>query len=163
MIDAANKLKNIAQNCDFNKSTSWESVIQMIAVYHLVQRFEKTWLGTIFNNEQLKRLVTQFSNIPEADKITYSKEWEKLVAQVSQQIHTDPCSAPAQIYAKKWINLVQKYFSEKDLGDAIWKAYLNGNIPTDEADRAGYPYISQEVALWIDKAVYFMYSNKKKK
>lgn len=104
-------------------------------------------------------MVTKFGGVPGVEQQVYSKAWDDLVAEVAKNVGQDPYGPVAQGYAKRWMNLVNQYFSDSDLGEAIWNAYKSGNVPENEADRAGYPYIPQHVALWIDGAVKFMFKN----
>lgn len=160
--DAAQNLKRIAELYDENQPSSWKTILQMIEVYHMVQQFEKTWLGKVLTKTQLERVVKEFGNVPEREQQAYSKAWDVLVAEVAQHIAEDPYGPQAQSYAKRWMDLVNKYFSDRETGEAIWSAYKRGDVPVGEAERAGYPYIPQNVVVWIDKAVSFMYSGKKK-
>ncbi len=159
MLDAAKNLKKIVGTYDGKKSTSWKTVIQMIEVYHMVQKFEKTWLGKVLTKDQLEFVVKKFGDVPEVEQQAYSKAWDDLVAEVAKNVDKDPSGLVAQVYAKRWMDLVNKYFSDRGLGEAIWNAYKTGQVPEKESERAGYPHIPQHVAEWIDKAVRFMFKN----
>ena len=163
LLEAALTLKKIAVAKPGDASVSWEVVIEMIEVYRMMEHFEKTWLGEIFTKDQLERVVRGFGSMSEEEQQAYSKEWDVLIEEVKLHLGKDPYGVVGQKYAHQWMALVSKYSADRDLGEAVWKAYKSGSAPVNEQERAGYPYIPQAVVVWIDNAVRFMYSNKKSK
>jgi DNA-binding transcriptional MerR regulator len=161
LAEAAETLKKIATAESSDTSVPWETVIKMIEVYRMMEQFEKTWLGEIFTKDQLERVVRGFGSMSEKDRQAYANEWDLLVDEVGNHLGEDPSGAIGQKYAHQWMALVTRYSSpaDRDLGEAVWKAYKGGNVPLSEEARAGYPCIPREMVLWIDKAAQFMFKN----
>lgn len=82
-----------------------------------------------------------------------------LVAEVTAHLNDDPHGPVGQKYAKRWMNLVNKYFSDREIGEAIWGVYKSGAVPKTPEERMGYPEIPQTVVRWIDEAARTMFKN----
>lgn len=135
-------------------------------VYKMAQTLKKSGAGTLFSPDQLKRyaeLQREFDQISNEEKEAYSQAWDTLVAAVKKHVHQDPYSAIGQKYARQWMDLAQQYWGQdREIGSVIWEAYKHGKLPQDAPEFEGWPAITPDVVKWIDKAVYFMFSGKKK-
>lgn len=131
----------------------------------MIDDLKKSWAGKVFTDEQLTKYAKmqqeQGPNSPE-EQAQYGRDWETLVSEVGLHVNDDPYGPIGQEYAKKWMNLVGRYWKDRELGEAIWNAYKEDKVPTDPAKSKGWPVIPKSVVEWIDKAVYFMYSGQKK-
>lgn len=144
-------------------SVDTESTLKLIGVYKMTKELEQSWAGKIFTPEQLKK----FAAMPkptEEESEQYGKEWEMLIAEVKTHVHEDPYGSIGQSYAKQWMDLVQKYWSDQELGEVIWDCYKQNKFGDQSFQESmqGWPGIPQDVVHWIDKAVGFMYSGQKK-
>ncbi len=140
----------------------WQLIIQLIGGYTMEQINNFTVAQKIFSPDQFKRYKD----------VAYSKsfdfwenwgaEWQLLIKDVQSVISEDPYGACGQLFAKKWMALVTQIGHDRDVGQAIWTAYKNGTLSTDEAKREHWTQIPPDVVDWIDKAAGFMYTGKKK-
>ncbi|USO02114.1 MAG: MerR family transcriptional regulator [Alphaproteobacteria bacterium] len=135
-----------------------QSILKLIGVYKTMKDLENSWADKIFTKEQLKKFA-EMQKPNEKESEQYGKDWETLIAEVVDRIHEDPYGKIGQTYAKKWMDLVGVYWKDRELGEAIWEAYKQNKVPKH---MEGLIHIPQAVVHWIDKAVYFMSSGKKK-
>ncbi len=143
-------------------SVDTTSTLKLIGVYKMTKELEATWAGKIFTPEQLKKFA-EMPKLSGEELIQYEKNWDVLVAEVKSHVHEDPYGATGQSYAKKWMDLVNKYWVDHELGEVIWGCYKQGKFEEQSLKESdNWHNIPQDVIHWIDKAVSFMYSGKKK-
>lgn len=135
------------------------STLKLIGVYKMTKELEQSWAGKVFTKEQLKKIAEMPKRTKEEEKQIH-QEWEALVEEVKPHVHEDPYGPVGQSYAQKWMNLARKEYPDPELGQVLWNCYKQAdNVPLDPQD---WLQIPQDVVHWIDKALVFMHSGKKK-
>ncbi len=166
MKQAAACLDTVIAQFENTNQYDYNNITLLVEGYMtMIDDLKKTWAGSVFNDEQLTKFAKmhkRLKGVSQEEQDTYSKAWETLVKEVTTKTHEDPYGPVGQEYAKKWMALVNEYWTDRELGDAIWEAYKQDKIPRGHNDMSGWPVIPQEVIQWIDKAVCFMYSGQKK-
>jgi DNA-binding transcriptional MerR regulator len=142
-------------------SVGAESTLKLIGVYKMTKELEQSSFAKVFTKEQLKKFA-EMPKPPEEEEVQYGKDWENLIAEVAKHLDTDPYSETGQAYAKQWMNLVDHYWSDQELKQVIWDCYLQNKFEDVADSMNNWPGIPQDVVHWIDKAVNFMNTRKKK-
>ena len=163
----AEKAKNYAQGSmalqkiisDFkdDKSINWETIIKLIEVYRMTQELEKSWIGQVLTDSELKQyanfeagLKTRFTT---DDKKTFEQNWANLVDQIQANLSRDPKSDFGTKIAKQVMDLLGGLYGRENanLRHAIWhKGFKAG-----KAD--GSHYIAPEIVQWLDLAIQHYY------
>lgn len=144
------------------RSIQWPLIIKLIGGYTMEQINNFTVAQKIFSPDQFKRYKDVAYNKTLGFWEQWSTEYRLLIKDVELAISEDPCGASGQLLAKKWMDLVSQIGHDHDVGMAIWAAYKKGTLSTEEAKKEHWTQIPAEVVTWIDKAVGFMYSEKRK-
>src|SRR5262249_42018351 len=96
-LNAASKtLKGIIVDCEYNKSIPWETILQLIEVYHMKQQLENTWAGKVLSSSELEdyasfeqELKSRYSS---DEKEAFKKSWADLARKIMANLHQDPTS-----------------------------------------------------------------------
>ncbi len=160
--EAIDILTAVIDDSKLTGSVDLSSTLNLIGVYKMTKELEQSWAGKIFTPEQLKKFAAM-PKLSGEELIQYEKEWDILVAEVKLNIHEDPYGVVGQSYAKQWMDLANRYWEDHELGEVIWDCYKQGKFEEPSLKESdNWHNIPQDVVHWIDKAVGFMYSGKKK-
>lgn len=152
-VSAGQTLKSIITEVKEDKSIPWQSIIQLIEVYHMTAELEKTWAGEVLTPEELKQyanfeasLKTRFTP---KDRELFTEKWLDLITQVKANLDKDPKNDVGLRLAKQIMDLVGGLYGKENanLRHSIWeKGFKKGKM---EGDRA----LAPEVVEWLDKAI----------
>jgi DNA-binding transcriptional MerR regulator len=152
LSEASQTLKRIISECSDNKSIAWETIIQLIEVYHMTQELEKSWAGKVFSPEELKQyasfeasLKTRFT---QAEKEAFEKKWHTLVDQTASNLDQDPTGPIGVELAQKVMNLINSLYGKENanLKHTVW----NEGFKKDKMDEHR---IDPQIVAWLDKAM----------
>ncbi len=161
----------LAQNPE-GAGLSDDIIINLTRIYSMntLQETKK-----IFNQDQIQKLATYAKTISNTDGQQYGAAWKALIAEVTEHLDTSPNSAIGEKYAKAWMDLVKQRFDDREIGENIWKGYMNDQFK--DTDNIGYyqlplstenpelylrlPKIPKKVILWINEAAKYMYNKNK--
>ncbi len=146
-------LTKVLRNTRTSTAVDPSTIFNLLEVYYMTKRLEKSWVGKILTPQQLDEFVQLEKKFTMPEHINYGKRWAVLIAKVRQHLHEDPQSAIGKQLSTEWMELVNEWYGDKPaLKNALWKAFKEGKIPTKDND---FPIadISPEMAKWIDAAV----------
>lgn len=160
LFNASEALKKIISVSKNDKSIPWETIIQIIEVYHMTQALEKTWAGKIFTSDELKKyaefekkLQTRFST---NEQQALHEEWENIVHDVNTNLDKDPASQVGISIGKRCMDWVNHYYGEEYVAirNTIWvNGFGKGQI-TDEDN------LSPASFTWLDNAISAYYRDR---
>lgn len=152
-LRASEALKNIIAECQHDKSIHWDKTIALIEVYHMTQELEKTWAGKAFNKEELHEYAEFEKDFKQKmskdERENISKEWDKLIADIQENLDVDPYSDFGVEIGKRCMDWVNKVYGKEfiTLRNAVWEKGFKGGHLSEEM------HISPEVIQWLDKAM----------
>lgn len=163
LLKASDTLKHIISNFDRNKPIRWEKVIESIDIYRTTQQLEKSWVGKILDQDELKQYV-QFekdlkSRFTEKEIVQLYNDRAEIIREIDANLDKDPSSEFGANLAKrgmKWANHLygRKYTA---LRINIWiKGYRTDFVKQVEP----HDLASKENVAWFDKAVESYYFNR---
>lgn len=166
MLEASQTLKKIIANCNHDKPMTWETMVQLIEIYRATQQLEKTWVGKVFNQDELnlyahfeQDLKTRFT---ENEIAHFEKERASIIDEIDANLDKDPASNFGFHLAKRGMDWSNKFYGKKyrTLAINIWQKgyksdYLN-QIKTDYINLVDQK-LSHENVAWFDKAVEHYY------
>lgn len=149
LIDASKTLDSIISDCNDTKSIPWEKVIQLIEVYTMTQKAQKTWVAKALNQEEIQDLARFDADLnkryTEKEKQAFEKKWLGFLEEVAQNTDKDPSSSFGMEMGKRCMDMVNSWFTNKFAGlrETIW----------EKGFQAGLSDLSPEVVSWLDKAI----------
>ncbi len=153
LLEASKTLKNILSEVVDNKSIPWETIIQLIEVYHMTQKLEHTWVKDIFTPEELKEYATfetelKSRSTPE-QKAAFEKNWSHLVEELNNNLNQDPQSEIGIRLGKKFMDWVNGVYGKK-YAHLRTKKFERGFGEGKGLEETG---LTPESVSWIDKAM----------
>lgn len=153
--DASNALKNILNDRERENLISWENIIELINVYRRAKQLEKTWVGNVLNDEELKeyaRFEQDLKNRFTDNEIAKLKQERKdIIVQVNDNLDKDPSGDVGLLIAKRGMDWSNRFWGKyAALRTTIWvKGYKTEHINhIDTSDLE-----TKENVAWFDKAV----------
>ncbi len=160
LFEASKTLKNIILSCSRDKSLPWETIIQSIEVYRVIQQLEHSWEGKVFNSDELKKYAlfeqTTKNRFTKNELNRIENEWRILINEVDANLHKDPKSPFGIEIGKRAMAWVNHYYGKEHvaLRNAIWeKGFKEGQIDQDHV-------LSQETFAWLDNAITAYYQER---
>jgi len=161
LFEASEALKNIIDDCRrYDKSIPWETIIKLIEVYRMTQQLEKTWVGKVLNQEELKQYASFEQSLKNRFTAEEQKEtensWKELVAEVQANLHKDPKSDLGIRIGKRCMDWVNQLYGKQytALRNAIWeKGFKGGHIGAEH-------HVSPEIVAWLDLATEAYYRDR---
>ncbi len=129
-------------------SVKWNTVMEIIEMYHMKKELRQSWTGMVYTDEEVKQF-TELSQKYSGKKIDdYQKEhhdrWQELISRVENNLDQDPTGPFGQQLAKDLKTLLDEVYGEnKELKEAIWNAF--------KSEQTDSPF-SKKAMEWIDKA-----------
>lgn len=153
LLEASKTLKNILSEVVDDKSIPWETIIQLIEVYHMTQQLEHTWVKDIFTPEELKEYATfetelKSRSTPE-QKTAFEKNWFNLVEELNNNLDQDPQSEIGIRLGKKFMDWVNGLYGKK-YAHLRTKKFERGFGEGKGLEETG---LTPESVSWIDKAM----------
>ncbi|MBP6986001.1 MAG: MerR family transcriptional regulator [Alphaproteobacteria bacterium] len=149
LIEASKTLDSIISGCDEDKSIPWEKVIQLIEVYTMTQKAQKTWVAKALNPEEIQDLARFDADLnkrfTEKEKQAFEKTWANFLEEVAQNIDCDPAGPSGIEMGKRCMDMVNGWFTSKYAGlrETIWEKGFQGGLSD----------LSPGVVSWLDKAI----------
>lgn len=149
LIEASKTLDSIISDCDEDKSISWEKIIQLIEVYTMTQKAQKTWVAKALNPEEIQDLARFDADLnkrfTEKEKQAFEKAWTNFLEEVAQNLDRDPAGPTGIEMGKRCMDMVNDWFTSKYAGlrETIWEKGFQGGLSD----------LSPEVVTWLDKAI----------
>lgn len=153
MLDASQALKQIASDTTNNKSIPWKTIIQLIEVYRMTQKLRDTWVNEIFTADELKQYAAfeagWKSNFSPEKQVKLNQAWSQLVAEMKQQLDTNPHSDIGISLGKKCMDWLNEVYGKK-YAHLRTKKFEQGFVEGKGLDEAG---LTPEIVIWMDKAI----------
>jgi DNA-binding transcriptional MerR regulator len=149
LLEASKTLDSVISDCGDNKSIPWEKVIQLIEVYTMTQKVQKSWVAKALNPEELQELASFDASLnaryTEKDKQAFEKSWSNLLEEIGKNLHQDPAGPFGIEMGKRCMDMVNSWFTNKYAGlrETIW----------EKGFQAGHSDLSPEVVTWLDKSI----------
>jgi DNA-binding transcriptional MerR regulator len=84
-------LVEIMRVCDSKELVDLKTILKLMEVYRITQKFKKSWVGEIFTNEQLKKFADMDpDNIPREVMEQYGKDYKPLLKAVKRHLAEGP-------------------------------------------------------------------------
>lgn len=117
LLDASKALKNIISGATDDKSIPWETIINLIEVYRMIQQLEHSWVKEIYTPEELKEYAAfeaemKAKSTPER-RALFEKNWSTLVEEIRDNLKQDPTSAIGIELGKKCMQLINSLYGKK--------------------------------------------------
>ncbi len=166
MLEASQTLKIIVSNCSHDKPITWETIVQLIEIYRVTQQLEKTWVGKVFNQDELslyarfeQELKTRFT---ESEITQFEKERADIIDEIDANLDKEPSSDFGFNLAKRGMDWSHKFYGTKyrSLAINIWqKGYKSDYLHQIKTDYINLidQKLSHENVAWFDKAVEHYY------
>lgn len=169
MLEASKTLKNVMSNCEHGKAIAWETIVQLMEIYHRTKELEKTWVGKVLDQEELKQyarfeqdLKTRFSP---NDIAKFEQERADIIDQIDANLDKDPMSDFGFNLAKRGMDWSNKFYGKKyvTLPIRIWnkgyKSEFLSQIKTHYINPVDQK-LSQDNVTWFDKAINHYYTTR---
>lgn len=149
LLEASKTLDSIISGCGEDKSIPWEKVIQLIEVYTMTQKAQKTWVAKALNPEEIQDLASFDADLnnrfSEKEKQAFEKKWADFLEEVAQNVDQDPAGSFGTEMGKRCMDMVNGWFTTKYAGlrETIWEKGFQGGLSD----------LSPEVVTWLDKAI----------
>lgn len=153
LAEASQTLKSLIASCGSNKSVPWETIIQTIEVYRMTQQLEKTWVGKILTQEELKQYAhfekELKSRLSEKERKAMGDAWEALIKEVNANLDKNPNSAFGVQLGKRCMDWVNAYYGKNyaSLRNVIWEKGLKEGQLESESN------LSAKSGAWLDQAI----------
>lgn len=153
LLEASAILKSIIVDVPGNKSIAWKTIIKLIEVYRMTEELEHSWVKEIFTSEELKQYATfemewkKKSTVQQ--KEDFENEWAKLIADINQNLKSDPASLLGIAIGKKCMTLINGVYGKK-YAHLRTKKFEKGFVEGKGLDEVG---LTLESVTWLDKAI----------
>lgn len=106
-------LVEIMHVCDSKELVDLKTILKLMEVYRMTQKFNKSWIGEIFTNEQLKKFADMDpKNLPREVMQQYGKDYKPLLKAVKRHLAERP-----SVSKSSKANVKGAYDNAKDLDD----------------------------------------------
>lgn len=151
LLEANRALTRIIDVCRQDKSIPWENIIELIEVYRMTEQLEKTWVGDVFNAEELKAYANFEQHLKTRlhEKEAFEAAWRNIVKEVTEHLTDDPASEIGIRIAKQCMDLINGLYGKQyaALRTALWeKGFKQGKIGMEHG-------LSLDSVNWLDKAM----------
>jgi hypothetical protein len=152
LLEASQALKSILSKCSDAQLIPWEKIIELIDVYKMTQKLEKTWAGKVFSPEQLKDYAAfeqSLKQYSQDEKDAYEQAWAKLVSEIEANLDKDPTSVLGIDMGRRCMEMVNRLYGKEwvHLRKAIWeKGFKQGQMDAEHS-------LSPEVVQWLGKSI----------
>ncbi|MGA2655324.1 MAG: MerR family transcriptional regulator, partial [Gammaproteobacteria bacterium] len=117
LMTASETLKGILAKCDQDKSIPWETVIQLMEIFKMTQKLEKTWAANVFTAEELKQYARFESGLKTRytpdEKKAFEKDWAALIRQIHLCLDKDPTGPIGIKLAKQVMDLINELYGKE--------------------------------------------------
>ncbi len=153
LLSASRVLQKIISDCSHDKSIPWQTIIQLIEVYHMTQQLEKTWVGKALSQEELKDYAHFTKDLEKrfspSEKKAFEEKWADLAKTIHANLDKNPESEIGIQLGKRcmeWVNAIytKEHFS---LRKSIWDKGFKGGLGGEEHG------LTKECVEWLDKAI----------
>ena len=162
MLEASSTLKHIASNCGHDKSIPWGTIIELIEIYHMTEQLEKTWIGKILNQDELKKYARFEQDLKarftESERAQLEQDRVDIINQIKSNLDKDPTSDFGIDIAKRGMDWSNNFYDKKyaALRASIWeKGFQTDHI--NQINLNDSASLSPESVAWMDKAIKFYY------
>lgn len=153
LLEASKALDAIIAECKTNKSIPWETIIDLIEVYHMTQQLEHAWIANILNPNELKEYVeyekSVKSRFSKEEKKAFEKEWLDVMEKVGSNLNKNPESDFGIEIGEHLMKIVNAMYGKKyvSLRNSIWeKGYKNRDLREEHG-------LTPKMIAWVDKAI----------
>lgn len=117
-IEHAIKTLKHAVNASEQHSLPWQNIIQLIEVYKMTDKVEKTWVKDVFSQKELNEYAEFLSSLkatPEAVKQHehFQQEWTQLTNEIAKNLTEDPTSNFGINLGKRCLELLNAHYGKK--------------------------------------------------
>lgn len=161
LLSASKALKDVISNYCNNKSINWKTTIELIEVYRMTAQLEKTWMGKVFDDKELKdyaKLEHELKHERPATKIAFEKRWLAICNEIKEHLHEDPNGDIGIEIGEKTHFAVYNLYGQKyaSLKNSIWeKGFMSGANQTDDSTN-----LTPEIIQWLDSAMSTYWQNR---
>lgn len=153
LLDTSQVLKSIIVSASNDKSIPWETIIQLIEVYHMTQQLDHAWVKEIFTPDELKQYATFESELktrfsPE-QKALFESNWKHLVDEISKNLQQDPTSKIGKELGAKCMSLINELYDKKNR-HLRTKIFEQGFGEGKGLEDVG---LTKAMVSWLEKAV----------
>lgn len=159
LYETSAALKNILSQIGDSSVLPWQSIINLIEVYRMSEKLEHSWVKEILNPQELKQFV-QFEEglkkrFNSQEKAQFHQSWASLVLEIEKSLKEDPANKSSMNLAKRVMEQVNSLYGDDhaNLRKIVWdKGFKEGHAHEHS--------MSNEMVLWLDKAIYAYYSQR---
>lgn len=153
LIEANQTLQNIIAECSVDKSVPWKTILKSIEVYQMTQQLEHTWVKEIFTTEELQQYAAfeaeWKNNSTLQHKTEFEKNWNNLVAELSNNLSKNPESEIGITLGEKCMQLINGVYGKK-YAHLRTKKFEKGFAEGKGLDEVG---LTPATVAWLDKAI----------
>lgn len=161
LLDASKTLAQILPHCDENKSIPWETIIELIEIYRMTQKLEKTWRGAVFSHDELKQYADLLIRYPE-DKIkNFEAAWLGLSEIIHSNLDNSPKSKVALDLAKQAMDLINGLYGKENanLRHTLWEQGFKTGSFTFGLSIEGVHWLDQAFHAYYNESIYTILNN----
>ncbi len=158
LLEASGTLKKVIPECKSNESIPWETIIELIEVYHMTQQLEKTWAGKVLDSEEMEQYANFVKiNLTQDAKQDFKEHWGELANLIQANLEKSPKSDLGIDIATKAMGIINALYGKEhaNLRHTIWnKGYKTGGMDSDDNS------LSPEMVTWLDVAIDYYYKGR---
>lgn len=117
-IESAIKTIKHAIKLSEKESLPWKQIIELIEVYKMTDKIEKTWLKDVFSKKEIveySEFLRQLNNNETNNKKhkQFQTEWAKLTDEIAQNLNTNPKSELGINIGKRCLEILNTHYGQK--------------------------------------------------